>query len=174
MISVVIGGSGSGKSEYAEELLKEHVGDKYYLATMQVYDEESREKVRRHQELRKGKGFITIERPVSVGTAIDEISDNNPGILLECLSNLVANEMFKEDCIVPTQEVEHKVIEDIKELSRRAKHLVLVTNNVNEAGVSYDETTLEYIRAMSNINVVVSNMADRVTEVVVGIPLELK
>ena len=61
MIHLVIGGSGSGKSEYAENLLEDSPG-KYYIATMQVYDAEGRKKVARHQRLRAGKGFQTIEQ----------------------------------------------------------------------------------------------------------------
>ena len=63
MITLVIGGSGSGKSAYAESLLEDYAGTKYYLATMQVFDEEGRQKVQRHRKLREGKGFCTIEQP---------------------------------------------------------------------------------------------------------------
>ena len=56
MIHLVIGGSGSGKSEYAENLLEDSQR-KYYIATMQVYEEEGRKKVARHRRLRAGKVF---------------------------------------------------------------------------------------------------------------------
>ena len=62
MIHLVIGGSGSGKSEFAENLLEDSQR-KYYIATMQVYEEEGRKKVARHRRLRAGKGFQTIEQP---------------------------------------------------------------------------------------------------------------
>ena len=39
MITLVLGGSGSGKSAYAEHLLDGKT-NKYYIATMQVYDAE--------------------------------------------------------------------------------------------------------------------------------------
>ena len=66
MMVLIIGGSGSGKSAYAEEYIGRIAGkgNKYYLATMQVFDEEGKKKVSRHQRLRKNKGFLTIE-PVS-------------------------------------------------------------------------------------------------------------
>ncbi|MDE7428998.1 MAG: bifunctional adenosylcobinamide kinase/adenosylcobinamide-phosphate guanylyltransferase, partial [Lachnospiraceae bacterium] len=48
MMILVIGGSGSGKSSYAEEVagsVSEEDMKKYYLATMQIFDEEGRKKV---------------------------------------------------------------------------------------------------------------------------------
>ena len=65
MIALVIGGSGSGKSAYAEQMAVKAAGNGslYYVATMQVYDEEGKKKVERHQKMRAGKGFLTIEQP---------------------------------------------------------------------------------------------------------------
>ena len=61
MITLVTGGSGSGKSAYAESLLYSCEGIRYYIATMQIYDAEGEKKVERHRKLRAGKGFLTIE-----------------------------------------------------------------------------------------------------------------
>ena len=44
MITLVTGGSGSGKSAYAEEILASCEGTKYYIATMQIYDAEGEKK----------------------------------------------------------------------------------------------------------------------------------
>ena len=74
MIKLVYGGSGSGKSSFAEQLLLSSKAErKYYLATMQVYDDEGRAKVLRHQEMRAGKGFVTIKQPVGIGAAAEHI-----------------------------------------------------------------------------------------------------
>ena len=65
MITLITGGSGSGKSAYAEKYIC-HVSnekgckEKYYIATMQVFDDEGQRKIDRHRRLRAGKGFITI------------------------------------------------------------------------------------------------------------------
>ena len=67
MITLVTGGSGSGKSAYAESLLSSCEGIRYYIATMQIYDAEGEKKVERHRKLRAGKGFLTIESPMNVG-----------------------------------------------------------------------------------------------------------
>ena len=66
MITLVLGGSGSGKSAYAEHLLDGKT-NKYYIATMQVYDAEGEKKVARHRRFRAGKGFVTMEQPRDIG-----------------------------------------------------------------------------------------------------------
>ena len=50
MMILILGGSGSGKSAYAEDYLLRTAGDKkkYYIATMQIWDEEMQAKVDRH------------------------------------------------------------------------------------------------------------------------------
>ena len=89
---MVIGGSGSGKSEFAETICMELPAEKKcYIATMQAFDEESRARIAKHRKARSGKGFETIEQ----GTHLEAVC--LPGgctALLECMSNLVANEVF--------------------------------------------------------------------------------
>lgn len=51
---------------------------------------------------------------------------------------------------------------------------MIVSNNVFEDGIAYDETTMEYIRAMGQINEKLAAMAENTVEVVVGIPVVMK
>ncbi len=200
MMILVIGGSGSGKSEYAEKIAESMAESmkKYYLATMQIYDEEGRRKVKRHRDLRSGKGFHTVEQPVDIHKSLAKMDAGKKTVLLECISNLVANEMFRvpetgaesktmaetekktspdmaTDIVRRTEiYVARKIIKEIKMLQKETTHLVIVSNNVFEDGISYDESTMEYIRAMGYVNQKLAKMADKVIEVVVGIPLVIK
>ena len=193
MITLVTGGSGSGKSAYAESLLSSCEGIKYYIATMQIYDAEGEKKVERHRKLRAGKGFLMIESPMNVGKirfACDggseqaqyrqeaerkvQGSSEKKSALLECMSNLTANEMFTKDGMKSEEEVVEKIVSEIQTLSQKLDNLVIVTNNVFEDGVIYDAGTMEYLRALGRINAALARLADRVAEVVVGIPVELK
>ena len=193
MITLVTGGSGSGKSAYAESLLYSCEGIRYYIATMQIYDAEGEKKVERHRKLRAGKGFLTIESPMNVGK-IQFVCAGEPGqaqyrqeaerkgqcssekksALLECMSNLTANEMFTKDGMKSEDEVVEKIVSEIQTLSQKLDNLVIVTNNVFEDGVIYDAGTMEYLRALGRINAALARLADRVAEVVAGIPVELK
>ena len=85
MLILVTGGSGSGKSAYAEELLlslTKQGETRYYIATMQVFGEEGKEKVGRHKKLRAGKGFLTIESPQGIGAV--EIGEKQSAALWKC------------------------------------------------------------------------------------------
>ena len=70
MLHLIIGGSGSGKSEYAENqavlLSKKEDLSLYYIATMKPFGEEGKRRVERHRRLRSGKGFFTIEHYVNL------------------------------------------------------------------------------------------------------------
>ena len=192
MITLVTGGSGSGKSAYAESLLYSCEGIRYYIATMQIYDAEGEKKVERHRKLRAGKGFLTIESPMNVGKIRfacageaeqaqyrqeaerkGQGSSEKKSALLECMSNLTANEMFTKG-MKSEEEVVEKIVSEIQTLSQKLDNLVIVTNNVFEDGVIYDAGTMEYLRALGRINAALAHLADRVAEVVVGIPVELK
>lgn len=179
MMTLIIGGSGSGKSAYAEEYITtlSKNNKKYYIATMQTFDKEGQLKIEKHREMRNGKGFITIEQPVKVEDALNKaecFTMSESSALLECISNLAANEMFSGEKPKAGDSVTKNILQGIEQLSACFKHLVIVTNNVFEDGINYDETTIEYIKAMGCINEKLAAMADKVVEVVVGIPLVLK
>ena len=175
-MTLIIGGSGSGKSAYAEDYMVSISEDrkKYYIATMQIYDEEGKRKVERHRMLRGGKGFSTIEQPVDIGKAAEKMEAEDRTALLECVSNLTANEMFSGEVPGTEEVITEKIVGGIAVLNRELTHLVIVSNNVFEDGNVYDKTTMAYIRAMGRINQKLAEMADEVVEVVVGIPIVIK
>ena len=196
MYYLVTGGAGSGKSEYAEELALSLV-DKddhlYYIATMYPYDdEETRKRIERHRNLRAGKGFVTIERPVEISKVLDEIKisggvttkDNSVQdsislsyicrylkssvVLLEDLTNLYANECYQ------TNGHPHEIIEPLRELSANVKALIVVTNELYCDGNQYPEETMGFLRELALINRSIAKDADKVFEVVAGIPVGVK
>lgn len=176
MIYLVTGGSGSGKSAYAESLLSEfeNIRSRYYIATMQVYGEEGKKRVERHRRLRAGKGFITSEQTVQIEQALKKFKDSDKMsyvALVECVSNLTANEMFDENGQRSEDEVVRRVVSGLKVLSQSVRELVIVTNNVFDDGITYDESTMTYIRALARINIELAAWADEVTEVVAGCPV---
>ncbi|MCR5847593.1 MAG: bifunctional adenosylcobinamide kinase/adenosylcobinamide-phosphate guanylyltransferase [Lachnospiraceae bacterium] len=178
MIITVIGGNASGKSELAEDMLERLAEDekKYYIATMKVgNDEENMERVKKHRLSRKDKNFVTIEKCVDVNKALEEMdADSIKHALLECVSNLVANEMFFDVSVRDKDETTKKVISDIGKLSDKTDNLVIVSNNVFEGGNAYDVYTLNYLEALAKVNAHLSEISDEVYESVVGIPVRIK
>ena len=165
MIVLVTGGSGCGKSTWAEKLAdclpREN---RIYLATMQVMDEESRERVKRHREQRADKGFVTLEREKDLGRV--RLPEGSI-VLLEDLVNWTANEMFgggDPDRMIP----------DLRGLGERCRHLILVTNDLFSDGVNYAPSVQDYLRRLAEINREAAKMADCVVEVVYSIPMVLK
>ena len=102
MLHIVYGGSASGKSSYAESFAMSLQGDGrlLYIATMYPYkwntteiDSETMQRIERHRAMRADKGFDTVECYRHVEHIMAKRQDV---LLLECMSNLLANEMYLE------------------------------------------------------------------------------
>ncbi|MFG6330171.1 MAG: bifunctional adenosylcobinamide kinase/adenosylcobinamide-phosphate guanylyltransferase [Lachnospiraceae bacterium] len=173
MIVTVTGGSGSGKSEFAENMVAElscHTKENnklYYIATMKPYGEEAAMRINRHKKLREGKGFLTIECYNNIGCC--QI-DSKSNVLLECMSNLAANEMF-EETIKDQNYVLNKICSGIDKLKDTAGNLVIVTNDIFADGIIYDKSTMEYIELLGKINQYLVSISNRVIEVIYSCPL---
>lgn len=169
MLTFVLGGAGSGKSDYAESLLAASPGPRYYLATMQVWDEECRRRVERHRAMRAGKGFHTLERPLDLaGLTLQE-----PGaLLLEDLTNLAANERYDPQGAGPrTMEV---ICDGLAALHRQTTHLIVVGNELFCGGTEYEGGTLPYLRMLGQLHRRLAALADNVCEVASGCPVYYK
>ncbi len=179
MVTIVIGGSSSGKSEYAESLLDHFQGHKYYLATLSAQDDESLERIRKHRERRAGRAFETMECPVDLELACIDVPEGS-AVLLECIGNLAANEFFRYyspqdwDAYEEAGCAKQRILGGVKVLSERAEELVIVSNEVNRAGCDYKGDTLLYQKLIGELNQALCHAADRVVEMVCGIPVDRK
>lgn len=177
MIYLVTGGSGSGKSAYAEELVEslskeeeilKNTG-RYYIATMKPFGSEAEKKIERHRRMRKEKQFSTVE----CYTSLDEV--NVPEgciVLLECMSNLVANELFEPDGA--KENTVAAILGAVDKLSRHVKDLVIVTNEVFSDGLDYGMEMERYLSYLGTINQELAKRASKVVEVVYSIPIFVK
>ena len=177
MTVLVLGTPNSGKSELAEELAMKTGDDQhYYLATMKIYDEEGKKRILRHRQKREGKGFFTIEQEYGITEVLAQIE--NPAkatVLLECVSNLVGNELFENperakmlslgyakisqaECARFADEV----FMQIKTLAERFHHLILVSNQFEPEQDSYDDQTRLYVKLMELVNQRLTAFADRI------------
>ena len=170
MLTLVTGGSGSGKSAFAEDrVLSFGDAQRIYIATMHPFDEESHKRIERHQKMRAGKCFETVE----CYTGLKNVKlPAGCVVLLECMSNLTANELYLDTGA--KERTREAVLEGIRELEKRCRGLVAVTNEVFCDLPPADEEMQEYLSVLGTINCRMAKMADQVTEVVYGIPVEVK
>ena len=196
MLHIVYGGSVSGKSSYAESFALSLQGDGrlLYIATMYPYkwnttelDPETMQRIERHRAMRADKGFDTVECYRHVEHIVAKRQDV---LLLECMSNLLANEMYLEpdaeavgiagkagfEMSKTLSPVSKKIVQALVDLSTRVQDVVIVTNDVFSDGgsLTYDESTREYVRNLAEINCALAWEAATITEVVCGIPVIVK
>lgn len=191
MMELVTGGSGSGKSAYAEEALcgpasspdrgqgnetgTQQDGQRYYIATMPSWDKETEKKIAKHRAMRAGKGFCTLEWYTDFEERLERA--DCPGmegadILVECLSNLTANEMYMEGGA--GKNTADAVIRGILCLRDRCRNLVVVTNDVFSESAEDSPEMRIYKETLGRINCALAEASDRVAEVVCGIPCTVK
>lgn len=165
MICLFSGGSGSGKSELAERcavrLSQKKGAPLLYFATMRVWDEEGERRVQKHRAMREGRGFTTVESPSRLRT---DVKDSV--VLLECLSNRLANAMFGDGEPDPVELI-------LSELSALAEKndLVVVTNEIFSDGARYDAETAQYIENLGLLNQKLARRAQLFVESVYSIPV---
>ena len=166
---LLTGGSGCGKSSFAESLVMKFPLPRLYVATMQSYGAESEAKIARHRAMRSTKGFETIESQTDVGKI--ELPEGGT-VLLECLCNLTANEMFDDEG--NERDPYEKILREVSQLADRADNLILVTNDVGSDAEDYSDSTLRYVDTLGRLNEAFAARFDAVYELVCGIPLLLK
>ncbi len=187
MFHVITGGSGSGKSAYAEscvvEYAKESEGQSktlYYIATMEPFGKESQRKIEKHRKMRAGKGFQTVECYRGLEKQQISVTQEKVGVLLECMSNLAANEFYGR--VLSAGKAEKYMVQETVEalwngickLRKQCEYLVVVTNEVCSEGGSLTEEMQLYTQIIGLVNQKMAETADKVTEVVYGIPIEVK
>lgn len=167
MLILVTGGSGSGKSEFAEGMVLQLNKKPYlYIATMYPFDEECLQRIERHRHMRAEKQFDTLECYTNLAHA--DVSGYGT-VLLECMSNLTANEMYQEGGA--GERCEAEILDGIRKISGQCEHLVIVTNEIFSDGMEYDAETAKYQQHLGNINRQIAAMADLAVEVVYSIPV---
>lgn len=167
MLILVTGGSGSGKSAFAEDrILSLGEAKRIYIATMHPFDQESFKRIERHRKMRAGKGFDTIE----CYTGLKDVPISGDSVvLLECMSNLTANEMFEENGA--HQNTVEEILAGVQKLKERARHVVIVTNEIFSDAAFFEGDMDTYLKDLGKINQETAQMADEVVEVVYGIPV---
>jgi adenosylcobinamide kinase/adenosylcobinamide-phosphate guanylyltransferase len=174
LIVLITGGSRSGKSEFAEKLVKKLGGSCAYIATAKILDEEMRARVERHQERRRGDFWLNCEAPFDAHKVMRQVSGAD-SILFDCLTIYTANLMYGEESAAQRR---GKILGQTALLLAAAKetgkNVIFVTNEVGSGIVPANPLSREFSDLTGQVNQVMAAAADRVYFVVSGIAVELK
>lgn len=168
MFTLVIGGAASGKSEYAEGLvLASPHRPRYYIATMEPFDEEGRRRVEKHRKMRANKQFETVECYCDLPSVR---LPRRGTVLLECIGNLAANELYSPNGAGNGPGALSAIVDGADALLAQCADLVVVSNEVFTGGTDYAAGTEDYLGLVAGVNRALARRADRVCEVVCGLP----
>lgn len=175
------GGARSGKSEFAELLALSLKGRKAYVATGQAFDDEMKDRIKKHQ-LRRGKEWITFEIPLYLHKNWEQIKNVSDVILIDCLTMFTSNHVFAHGDI-NTQEdsnrIESIILEELRLLLQEInnsndKTVIFVTNEIG-LGIVPENKLARYFRDITGrVNREVASAANKMYLTISGVTIELK
>jgi adenosylcobinamide kinase/adenosylcobinamide-phosphate guanylyltransferase len=164
-LTFVLGGARSGKSRFAEALVRSTAPPWLYMATGEARDAEMRERIERHKSER-GLQWRTLEVPLDLAEALQGIG---PGpVLVDCLTLWLSNVLLSGRCI------EEACEQLILALAAVPGPLVVVSNEVGLGIVPDTPLGRSFRDAQGRLNQRVATIADRVVFIAAGLPLTLK
>ncbi|MCH1929730.1 bifunctional adenosylcobinamide kinase/adenosylcobinamide-phosphate guanylyltransferase [Shewanella sp. A25] len=199
MIHLVLGGARSGKSRYAESLVKGFVlnGAKaIYLATATAKDEEMASRIAKHQLQRQETNidWQLVEEPLALTAKLKTLAAPDSVILVDCLTLWLTNQLLAQDDEEPASTESDFALdfarrsqpesplaawhrakaEFLAALSEFDGEVILVSNEVGSGIVPLGELSRQFVDEAGWLNQAIAELADSVTLVVAGLPLTLK
>lgn len=165
-LSLVLGGAASGKSDFAESLVRGSGRTMVYLATAQAHDDEMRAKLAKHRDTR-GPGWQTIEEPLDVGRTLATISGDTC-VLLDCATMWLSNHLLDGTDLA---EAEAGLMAG---LALCAAPVVIVSNEVGSSVVPENALARQFRNEQGRLNQKLAAKAGLVVNVIAGLPQVLK
>lgn len=170
---LILGGSKSGKSDFAQEVALKLAegGTHYYVATMSnTGTEADKATIASHLKRREGMGFETVEQGRDI-LRIAERTDAEGTFLLDSVTTLLTNEIFPPEKNYDTDEdAARRCSEELVELTDRVKHIVIVSDDLSRDALHYDPATEAFRRHLGAIHCRLAKVCDVVMEMAFGNP----
>ncbi len=165
-VILITGGARSGKSRYAEELALSLSKNPVYVATAHVWDEEFRERVKKHQE-RRGSEWTNIEeeKQLSRHDLTGRVA------VIDCITLWCTNVFYELQEVEPSLEV---LKAEFDKFIAQDATLIFVTNEIGMGGVSENAVQRKFTDLQGWMNQYVASKADEVVLMVSGIPVKVK
>ena len=166
-VTLVLGGTRSGKSAFAETLVQEGGRQCVYVATSEPVDDELAGRIEAHRA-RRGEGWRTVEAPIELAEAIRRESDPQTCLLVDCLTVWLANLMHHGHDVDATREAL------LESLAAASGPVVLVASEVGLGIVPDNAMARAFRDHAGRLNQAVAGVAGRAYFVAAGLPVRLK
>jgi adenosylcobinamide kinase/adenosylcobinamide-phosphate guanylyltransferase len=166
-IILITGGQRSGKSTKAEELALHLSQHPVYLATAHIWDDEFRERVKKHQE-RRGPEWTNIEEEIQ----LSKHDLTGRVVVIDCVTLWLTNLFYQLD-----SKVDDALASAKKEFDAFTEHdatYIFVTNEIGLGGVSTNVLQRKFTDLQGWMNQYIAQKADEVILMVSGIPVIVK
>jgi adenosylcobinamide kinase / adenosylcobinamide-phosphate guanylyltransferase len=164
-LSLILGGTRSGKSQHAERIITAQPPPWVYIATAQAFDDEMRERIAIHQA-RRNAGWVVVEEPLDLARTLAEAGPRP--VLVDCLTVWLSNLMLGDHDIATATEALDAA------LNRRGAPTVLVSNEVGLGIVPDNALARTFRDAAGRLNQHFAARADTVLFLVAGLPMRVK
>lgn len=182
---LILGGQRSGKSRRAELLARDWLAQSprhhaVLIATAQPWDDEMRERIKRHQQDRAGRvpGMATVEEPLHLAQAITQHSTAHTLLVVDCLTLWLTNLLMPAENAEPKMPPAHDPRAQsamlLGAIGAATGPLVLVGNEIGLGVIPMGRETRDFVDALGRLNQEVAQACARVTFMAAGLPLVLK
>lgn len=176
-IILITGGARSGKSSYALKRAESLSSKRLFVATCPKIDVEMSERVRRHQDERRGRGWVTLENETKLSDVFLQQTEGFDVVLIDCVTLWVNNILFTnagQGQTVDDQRIGELCREWLDATSRFAGTVICVTNEVGLGIVPDNALARRYRDLVGTCNQLLGKEAEEVILVSCGIPLRIK
>jgi len=166
--TLVLGGAKSGKSTWAESVVRRFDPPYVYIATAQALDDEMTLRIQQHRQRRQGS-WETIETPIDLSDALKSLKELHKPVLLDCITLWLSNLLCSDGV-----QVESAVDELCESLETVDYPLVIVSNETG-GGIVPDNPLARKFRDLSGLtNQRLARICASVYLITAGLPLRLK
>lgn len=162
-IILITGGQRSGKSKKAEELALSLSSNPVYLATAHIWDDEFRERVRRHQE-RRGPEWTTIEEEIH----LSRHDMTGRVVVIDCVTLWLTNMLDSS-----LQGNLEKAFAEFDAFTAPEATYIFVTNEIGLGGISENALQRRFTDLQGMMNQYIAARADEVILMISGISVKL-
>ena len=174
MITLVLGGTRSGKSAVAEALVARSGGPVLYVATAEAGDAEMSARIAAHRRRRPAE-WVTLEAPLEPARAVREWLGAADTVLLDCLGLLVSNVLLAEgDAGDPAARLTRLGDELLGLVADHGARVIVVSSEVGAGLVPLSAIGRLYLDLLGDLNQRIARAADHAYLVVAGLAIDLK